>query len=233
MTSSSFRGPERPGRGGPLLDEQSAYYSAIAPEYRDHWLPFPGGDELEAAVEAFQPKGNVLELACGPGVWTEQLSRHAAEVTAVDGSSEMLDIASARIKRDGIKFVHADIFSWTPSRRYDVVFFGFWLSHVPPELFNSFWSLVADCLEPRGRILFVDDAYRSAEELTEGRSSVVVRRQLNDGTPFRIVKVPHEPAELELRLAQIGWSVTVRPTAGPFYWGAGTRADKHDQPPGT
>jgi hypothetical protein len=28
----------------------------------------------------------VLELACGPGVWTGHLLRHASEVTAVDAS---------------------------------------------------------------------------------------------------------------------------------------------------
>jgi hypothetical protein len=29
-----------------------------------------------------------------------------------------------------------------PDRRYDVVFFGFWLSHVPLERFDAFWSMV-------------------------------------------------------------------------------------------
>ncbi|HSO53096.1 MAG TPA: class I SAM-dependent methyltransferase [Actinomycetes bacterium] len=32
----------------------------------------------------------MLELACGPGVWTGQLLRHASDVTAVDASPEML-----------------------------------------------------------------------------------------------------------------------------------------------
>ncbi|TVZ05384.1 class I SAM-dependent methyltransferase [Trebonia kvetii] len=29
--------------------------------------------------------------------------------------------------------------------------------------------------------------------------------------------------ELERRLRELGWDITVTPTAGPFYWGAGTR----------
>jgi hypothetical protein len=30
-----------------------------------------------------------------------------------------------------VRFVQADLFAWKPDRRYDVAFFGFWLSHVP------------------------------------------------------------------------------------------------------
>jgi len=51
----------------PLLTEQIAYYRAIAPEYEDHTIPGPGEEELVAAIDAFQPTGDVLELACGPG----------------------------------------------------------------------------------------------------------------------------------------------------------------------
>ena len=57
-----------------------------------------------------------------------------------------------------VRFVEADLFAWRPDRRYDAVFFGFWLSHVPLERFDGFWALVADCLAPGGRVCFVDDA---------------------------------------------------------------------------
>lgn len=207
-----------------LLDEQAAYYRALAAEYEDHALPFAGGDELAAAIDAFRPAGSVLELACGPGTWTGQLLRHAAHVTAVDASAEMLAIASARHGSARVRFVEADIFGWEPDRRYDVVFFGFWLSHVPLELFERFWSLVADCLRPGGRVLFVDDAYRTPDELVEGESSSVIRRQVNDGTAYRAVKVPHRGPELEDRLARAGWRISVTSTTGPFFWGAGRPA---------
>jgi SAM-dependent methyltransferase len=207
-----------------VLDEQVVYYRAVAPEYEKHALPFPGGSELSAALDAFQPTGSVLELACGPGTWTAQLLRHAADVTAVDASAEMLAIASARVGAERVRFVSADLFRWRPDRRYDVVFFGFWLSHVPPERFESFWSLVADCLKPDGRVFFADDGYRTADELIEGERSATIQRRLTDGTAYRIVKFPHQPADLERQLAQIGWRIKVHPTAGPFYWGAGSRA---------
>jgi demethylmenaquinone methyltransferase/2-methoxy-6-polyprenyl-1,4-benzoquinol methylase len=207
-----------------LLDEQVGFYRAVAVEYEDHTLPFPGGAELSEALDAFRPTGSVLELACGPGTWTTQLLRHAADVTAVDASAEMLGIASARVGKERVSFILADLFRWRPDRLYDVVFFGFWLSHVPFERFASFWSLVADCLKPDGRVFFVDDWYRTAEELVEGEQSSVIQRRLTDGTAYRIVKVAHRPADLERQLEQVGWRITVHPTSGPYFWGTGRRA---------
>jgi SAM-dependent methyltransferase len=211
------------GELGRLLDEQAGYYRSLAPDYLDKGLDLPGGDELAEALDAFRPTGSVLEFACGPGVWTGQLLRHATDVTALDASPEMLAIAAARVNDDRARFVQADLFTWVPDRRYDVVFMGFWLSHVPLERFASFWTLVADSLTEDGRVFFADDAYRTPDELIEGPSSATIRRRLDDGTAFRIVKVPHRPRELEQRLRQLGWHITVTPTSGPFYWGAGTR----------
>lgn len=206
----------------PLFAEQVAYYRAIAGEYEDHAISAGArGSELFAALDSFRPTGCVLELACGPGVWTERLLRHATSVTAVDASPEMLAIASTRVSDARVEFIQADLFKWTPDRRYDVVFFGFWLSHVPLERFESFWSLVADCLETEGRVFFIDDGYRTPDELIYGESSSTIRRRLNDGTAHRVVKVPYEPRQLEEWLARLGWRVTVTPTSGPFFWGAG------------
>ncbi len=129
-----------------LLAEQIAYYRAVAGEYLDGQLDEPGGDELVAALDEFAPAGDVLELACGPGTWTPQLLRYAATVTAVDASPEMVDLARERVAHDldRLRFVTADLFSWRPDRRYDVVSMGFWISHVPWGRFAEFWSRVAD-----------------------------------------------------------------------------------------
>ena len=96
----------------------------------------------------------MLELACGPGTWTERLLRQATSVTALDAAPEMLTRAMARLRDDRVHFVRADLFNWTPDRCYDVVFFGFWLSHVPLDRFESFLWLIADSLEPTGRVFF-------------------------------------------------------------------------------
>ena len=103
------------------------------------------------------------------------------------------------------------------------VFFGFWISHVPEDKFTSFWSMVAKALKPGGRVFFFDDNYRPEAELVEGVRSRIVQRKLNDGTPFRVVKIPYEPADLEQRMRDLQWNVKVTGTSGPFYWGTGVR----------
>lgn len=213
-----------------MVGEQVDYYRALSPQYEMHSLrEQAGGEELEAALERFAARGDVLELACGPGGWTVRLLAHAKSVTAVDASPEMLGRAAQRaeqanVRSCSLRFVHADLFSWQPDRRYDEVFFGFWLSHVPLERFQSFWALVANCLRPGGRVLFFDDGHRVREELDAGENSATVTRRLLDGSAHRAVKVPHEPERLQQRLRALGWDVKVTQTVGPFYWGEGTLA---------
>ena len=201
-----------------------AYYRAIAPDYGAGALDLPGGEELERALEDFHVAGDVLELACGPGTWTPQLLLHAESLTAVDASPEMLQLAETTVPPGRVRFIESDLFAWQPGRRYDVVFFGFFLSHVPTERLAEFFSLVDRCLEPGGRVLFFDDAYRTAEELIEGERSEAIERRTGGGEAFRIVKVPHEPKALQERLSGLGWDIAVRATAGPFFYGAGSRA---------
>jgi hypothetical protein len=94
---------------------------------------------------------------------------------------------------------------------------------VPPGRFGSFWSLVADSLKDDGRVFFADDAYRTPDELIEGPSSSTIRRRLEDGRSYRLVKVPYQSVALEEQLRKIGWNIRVSATSGPVYWGAGTR----------
>ena len=167
-------------------------------------------------------RGDVLELACGPGTWTAMLAQRAASVTAVDGAPEMLREAAASAPGENVTFVQADLFSWRPERRYDAIFFGFWLSHVPDERFDAFWSTVADALAPGGHVVFVDDAYRTPEELIYGEDSPVI---LRDGD--RAERIPDRQDAAHVGGSRSGWPAGVElcdDRAGPFFWGLGTRA---------
>ena len=175
MTDEDDRGSDED-----VLTAQIEYYRALAPEYLDSELEEPGADELVAAVEAHAPRGEVLELACGPGTWTPRLLQRASRVTAVDAAPEMLALARVRVGADvkRVRFLRADLFGWEPDQRYDGVFMGFWLSHVPPSRFAAFWQFVDRCLLPGGSVLFVDDAHRTDAELVEGAASTIIQRRL-------------------------------------------------------
>jgi ubiquinone/menaquinone biosynthesis C-methylase UbiE len=223
-----------------VLAEQSCYYRARAGEYEDWWFRrgrYDRGAEANArwfadvtavqeAVERFAPAGDILELACGTGLWTERLAPHAASLTAIDGSPEMLERCQARVNDPCVRYVEADLFAWEPDRTYDVCFFGFWLSHVPTERFDAFWEKVGRAVGPEGRVFFVDSlrsqrASAVDHELPDQDEETMLRR-LADGREYQIIKLFHEPEPLQRALAGLGWSAQVQRTPEFFIHGQAT-----------
>jgi SAM-dependent methyltransferase len=223
------------------LRQQLDYYRARADEYDQWWLRqgrydrgvalnaqwFADAAVVSSALSAFRPAGRVLEFACGTGIWSEQLLPFASRLTALDGSPEMLAINAARLHSPLVRYIEADLFEWQPTEQFDTVFFGFWLSHVPPERFAGFWELVRSCLAPGGRVFFVDSRHEQTSTAVDHRlpepDATVLRRRLNDGREFQIYKVFYRPAELTERLSALGWHFDVRQTGHYFLYGAGHR----------
>ena len=147
-------------------------------------------------------------------------------MTAVDAAPEMLARARERVAGMGVgvEFIKADLFHWRAPRRFDTVFFGFWLSHVPPERFGGFWNLVEDALSPAGRACFVDSSPgdMANEEVLVEQPAPAVRRQLEDGSAHRIVKVFHDPLSLTQALHGLGWSARVWPIRATLIAGLAT-----------
>jgi len=223
-----------------LLAEQVRYYRARATEYDDWWYRrgryddgpeanarwFAQISEVESALEQFGATGDVLELASGTGLWTQHLVRTAARVTAVDTSPEVIELNRARVRAAAVEYLQGDVFDLRMPDRYDVCFFGFWLSHVPEKRFVEFWEIVADALRPAGRVFFVDSGSASHRAHTTGAAAEAELRRLADGREFRIVKRYHEqPRELEERLRGLGFRLTVSSTSGgSMIYGSGARA---------
>ncbi len=223
-----------------LLAEQMDYYHARAREYDQWWLRqgrFARGPAADAkwfaetaalgrALEHFRPGGDVLELACGTGLWTRHLVAGATRLTAVDASSEMLALNRKRLGGAPIEYLQADLFEWEPpAAAYDVCFFGFWLSHVPANRFAAFWESVRSALRPDGRVFFIDSDRHDHSTATDDRLPApgddVMTRRLNDGQEFRVIKRYYAPRRLEHRLAELGWRVGVHRTGEFFIHGTG------------
>jgi demethylmenaquinone methyltransferase/2-methoxy-6-polyprenyl-1,4-benzoquinol methylase len=166
-----------------------------------------------------------VEFACGTGLWTEHLLQRADRVTALDISPESLELNRARVGTSKVTHVCTDLFDWEPPREFDGAFFGFWLSHIPPDRFEQFWKQVRDALKKNGRVFFVDSRYApkstAKDHGLEGPGSIAVTRRLNDGRAFRIIKIFYEPEALRARLAKLGWTVEVHETREFFIYGFG------------
>lgn len=236
----------------PVIREQIDYYRARAPEYDEWWQQEARYDfgrhvrveweadiaQLEAWLGYFDLSGEVLELAAGTGNWTTFLAARARRVLALDSSPESLDINAAKLSTGNVEFEVTDIFEWVPKERFGVVFFGFWLSHVPLERFAHFWAMVEGALAPGGSVLVIDNAhpeYRRrhgptiagepaggapADGAEDGRSF----RRLADGRTFTIVKNHWTPAMLTAALADLGWAASAGNTSWAFLHASVRRA---------
>jgi demethylmenaquinone methyltransferase/2-methoxy-6-polyprenyl-1,4-benzoquinol methylase len=223
-----------------VLTEQLDYYRARALEYDKWWNRegrfdrgpeanarwFAETTELERVLERFDPRGDVLELACGTGLWTRHLVRYADSVTAVDAAPEVLAINRARVGDERASYVEADLFDWSPDERYDACVFAFWLSHVPVDRFAAFWEMVARALKPGGRVLFIDSARTERSTAADHQLPVgdedTMTRRLDDGREFQIVKRFYDPGELAQALGELRWNASVDATSEFFIYGTAT-----------
>jgi demethylmenaquinone methyltransferase/2-methoxy-6-polyprenyl-1,4-benzoquinol methylase len=219
-----------------ILQEQIQYYRERASEY-DEWFFRQGRydrgekhrqqwlsevSEVEAVLQALTISGDVLELACGTGLWTQYLAPRATHLTAVDASPEVIVLNQQRVNSTSVEYIVADLFNWIPSQQFDLIFFGFWLSHVPLEQFEAFWQMVKRALKPNGQVFFVDSLL--TQESTAQNHPTLHRqgyseRKLNDGRTYRVVKIFHQPTQLQELLQNLGWSGNVYCTANYFLHG--------------
>ncbi len=237
-----------------LLAEQVRYYRSRAGEY-DEWFLRVGrydhgaaenarwraeAEEVAAALDSVllnareRGRADILELAGGTGLWTQRLIGCCDSLTVVDAAPETLAINRDRLgaRAEEIDYQVADLFTWRPQRRYDLVFFSFWLSHVPPERVADFWALVRASLAPEGRVFLIDSRYTptstARDHQLEGPDATTMTRRLNDGSEYRVVKVYYTPERLHAELAALGWRADIQATPTFFLYGQAIPADFGD-----
>lgn len=220
-----------------FIDEQIAYYRAQAAGY-DEWFYRHGhydqGDDANAQwfreVESVQralyrlprvPKA--LELACGTGIWTQELLKVADQVVALDASPEMLAINRHKLRSDRVTYQEKELFTWVPQESFPMVFFSFWLSHVPPDELERFFLKVAQALKPDGRVFFVDSHHEPGDDRHDVRQGIILQRKLSDGRTFKIVKVNYKPSQLIETMHKAGLEGHVHTTGEHFVWGTAVK----------
>lgn len=192
-----------------LDDEMRAYYDQRAPEY-DDWYDRVGRYDdpatntawhaevrrLEAIAGAFGG-GHLLDIACGTGRWTTRFAANprTVAVTGLDQSEEMLAQTRSRLAADGrtADLVRGDAYALPfNDGSFDSCFFGFFLSHVPPDTVPAFLVEVRRVLRPGGQLLIFDS------HLPSGKiANVEIQdRPLKDGSRHRVLKVYYTPATL-------------------------------------
>ena len=138
----------------------------------------------------------------------------------MDASAEMHAINRAMNGDERVEYIEMDLFEYVPQARYDLVFAGFWLSHVPEARLRHFWNMVATALAPDGCVVMVDDGILDSDgvpRFADDPTGSDAHRRLWDGQEFTIVKNAYNPSELERLLDDLGWSAAVTPISREIY----------------
>ncbi len=222
-----------------ILNEQIAYYRARAREYDETIYqighsasdepaadePAANLDQARVRLEALEPVQHALELACGTGMWTASLLKIAQRVTALDASPEMLELARHKVGDARVSYQQADLFTWEPARQYDLVFFAFWLSHVPPERLADFFARVQRAVRPGGQLFIIDQYAPLPDDLLLPQEGIHHTRTLRDGRAFTIIKVFHDLTTLEEKLVRLGFTAATQKHGDVFFSLVGTRGE--------
>ncbi|MBW4690925.1 MAG: class I SAM-dependent methyltransferase [Lyngbya sp. HA4199-MV5] len=227
-----------------IIQDQIEYYRARANEY-DEWFyrqgRFDRGTannqhwfaEVAVVQQALQQVGKVdriLELACGTGIWTQELLTLGNQITAIDASTEVLEINRHKLGASSqVIYQQRDLFTWEPEQQYDLVFFSFWLSHVPPQRLTAFLQTVANALQADGKLFIIDSRFEPTSTANNhvlvDDGNLIKTRKLNDGKEFQIVKKFYQPDELQQELRAIDIDADVKVTERYFIYAIGERSN--------
>ena len=164
-----------------------SYYEQRAPEYDDWWLGAglfaqrdrPGWHEdvaaLQSALAGLAP-ARTLDVACGTGFLSQHLP---GELTGLDQSAAMLDVAAARLP--GATFLQGDALEPPFGRgAFERVHAAHFYGHLLPEQRAAF---LAAAERLAGELVIVDSALRP-----DGEPEAWQERELNDGSRHRVYK---------------------------------------------
>lgn len=109
--------------------------------------------------------GSILDLGCGSGRDSAYFVSCGYDVTAMDASIEMCDLASVHMGQDVLHLSFAEI-------DFDEVFDGIWacasLLHVPSDEIEDIMAKVIKSIKPNG-VLFMSFRYGDFEGERDGR----------------------------------------------------------------
>ncbi|RUT01852.1 hypothetical protein DSM106972_064750 [Dulcicalothrix desertica PCC 7102] len=224
-----------------IIQQQIEYYRARASEY-DEWFYRQGrydrGEKLnkrwfnevnilKSALRQLGKFNDILELASGTGIWTQEILNIGNNITAIDAFQEVIEINRYKLNSPKVDYHQLNLFAWEPDREYDLVFFSFWLSHVPPELIDAFLEKVYNSVRPSGKIFTIDSRYEptstAKNHTLKDDKDIYVSRKLNNGQEYQIVKLFYQPEQLHDKLTQAGFQPDIKVTDNYFIYATGTK----------
>jgi SAM-dependent methyltransferase len=123
------------------------YYNRFATKYYEETVNATMEEQLKQFMELLPTGGAVLDLGCGSGRDSLYLVEEGYDVTSLDGSEKMCELAQIHIGQEVLNLTYNLL-------DFNEVFDGVWacasLVHEEPEKLPETLQRVFDCLKPEG-----------------------------------------------------------------------------------
>jgi len=188
------------------------YYAQRAAEYDEVYRkPERQADlaRLEQLLPPLVAGKRVLEIAAGTGYWTRVLATSATSIVATDLNAETIAIAAQRdYGRADVQLRTADAYELAAvPGEFDVVFCGFWWSHVRRADVPRFLAGVRTRTGAGTTLLLVDNRYVEGSNHPVTRTGpdgdTYQRRKLADGRQYEVLKNFPGQAQLAADVAAV------------------------------
>ncbi|TDO51298.1 ubiquinone/menaquinone biosynthesis C-methylase UbiE [Kribbella sp. VKM Ac-2527] len=179
------------------MADLTEYYRERAPEYDAVYAkPERAHDlgRLRSALVDLVAGKSVLEVAAGTGYWTAALSTSARSILATDVNEETLAIARTRqLGPAEVRFQPADVYRLdTIPGEVEVIFAGFFWSHVLRADIPRFANGLAERVGPGGLVVLADNRYVEGSNYpitrTTDAGDTYQARRLADGREYEVLK---------------------------------------------
>lgn len=181
-----------------MNQDLTSYYNDRAKEYDKVYQILEEQDDLRIASNIFHTffaGKSVLEIACGTGYWTEQISHVAKSVWATDINESVLDIAKAREYKCPVTLQVADMNNLATDQLFDALFGGFIWSHILLQDLDGLLDNLKERLVPHSHIAFIDSklvpgSFHNPKRITrtDEMGNTFQTRHLENGTTFEVLK---------------------------------------------
>lgn len=152
------------------MDKGREHFDGIENDYERMIVSIvPSAEDFFGTVLSFVPQGKVkiLELGSGTGLVTTMLvsENKGAEITCIDLSSGMLDVAKKKPELDGVKFIEGDFREIWGDGTFDVVLTTLCLHHLPDDDRKLILKQIYESLNPGG--VFINGDVFAADSVME------------------------------------------------------------------
>lgn len=141
------------------------YYNQNAADYFEKTIDIDMQEQYDCFVDLLPEEGSLLDLGCGSGRDSAYFISRGFDVTAMDASDGMCDLASIHIGQDVLKLTFDEM-------DFNEVFDGIWacasLLHVPSSEMDRIFKKVIKSLKING-LLFMSFKYGDFEGERDGR----------------------------------------------------------------